>query len=112
MLHLFFEKPSFETTGFYLLILGSMASPFAITTGILTWWINYRMKMTRFIRRKMELSVVLLVFEIVLVLWRSADPQGSPQNNHPIYYVMMLILTPIVFLLGYYGGQMTFPPEK
>jgi len=112
MLHLFFEKPSFETTGFYLLILGSMASPFAITTGILTWWINYRMKMTRFIRRKMELSVVLLVFEIVLVLWRSADPQGSPQNNHPIYYVMMLILTPIVFLLGYYGGQMTFPLEK
>jgi len=112
MLHLFFEKPSFETTGFYLLILGSMASPFAITTGILTCWINYRMKMTRLIRRKMELSVVLLVFEIVLVLWRSADPQGSPQNNHPIYYVMMLILTPIVFLLGYYGGQMTFPLEK
>jgi predicted heme/steroid binding protein/uncharacterized membrane protein len=112
MLHLFFEKPSFETTSFYLLVLGSMASPFAVTTGILTWWINYRMKLTRFIRRKMELSVVLLVFEIVLVLWRSANPQGSPQNIHPLYFVMMLILTPIVFLLGYYGGQMTFPPEK
>ena len=112
MLYLFFEKPSFETTGFYLLILGSIASPFAITTGILTWWINYRMKLTRFIRRKMELSVVLLVFEIVLILWRSVNPQGSSQNIHPVYFVMMLILTPIVFLLGYYGGQMTFPPEK
>jgi uncharacterized membrane protein len=60
----------------------------------------------------MELSVVLLVFEIVLILWRSVNPQGSSQNIHPVYFVMMLILTPIVFLLGYYGGQMTFPPEK
>jgi hypothetical protein len=25
---------------------------------------------------------------------------------------MMLLLTPIVSLLGYYGGQMTFPTEK
>ena len=112
MLHLFFETPSFETTGFYLLILGSIASPFAITTGILTWWVNYRMRLTRFIKRKVELSVVLIVLEIVLILWRSVHPTGAPQGMHPIYFVMMLILTPIVLLLGYYGGQMTFPPEK
>jgi hypothetical protein len=25
---------------------------------------------------------------------------------------MMILLTPIVSLLGYYGGQLTFPTEK
>jgi hypothetical protein len=25
---------------------------------------------------------------------------------------MMILLTPVVSLLGYYGGQLTFPTEK
>jgi cytochrome c biogenesis factor len=33
-------------------------------------------------------------------------------QSHPVYFTMMMILTPVVLLLGYYGGQMTFPAEK
>ncbi len=108
LFYLLFPRPSFEQTGFYLLLLGGIASPFAIATGLFTWWVNYRLKLSHFIRRKIQLSILLLIFEIVLVLWRSSDPEIAS----PLYFVMALLLAPIVFLLGYYGGQMTFPVEK
>ncbi len=107
LLHLIFKNPSFEITSFYLLILGAIASPFAMGTGLLTWWINYRLKLTLFVKRKIQFSILLLIFEISLILWRSDQSQIS----HPIYFIMVVILTPIVSILGYYGGQMTFPAE-
>jgi uncharacterized membrane protein len=108
LLHLLFGNPSFETLSFYLLILGSVSSPFAMATGLFTWWVNYRLKLTHFVKRKIQISILLLIFEFILIAWRSAKPEIS----HPVYIIMMLFLTPIVALLGYYGGQMTFPAEK
>ena len=107
LLYLIFKNPSFEITSYYLLILGAIASSFAMATGLLTWWINYRLKLTLFVKRKIQFSIILLIFEIVLISWRSFQSQISD----PIYFVMMVLLTPIVSILGYYGGQMTFPTE-
>ena len=107
LLYLIFKNPSFEITSFYLLILGAIVSPFAMGTGLLTWWINYRLKLTLFVKRKIQFSIILLIFEIVLLSWRSFQSQIS----NPIYFIMMVLLTPIVSILGYYGGQMTFPTE-
>ena len=107
-LHLLFRNRSFELTSFYLLVLGAIASPFAIVTGLLTWWVNYRLKLTYFVKRKIQLAILLLVFEVVLIAWRASNPAVSS----PIYFILMFLLTPTVFLLGYYGGQMTFPVEK
>ena len=108
LLYLLFKNPSFEITSVYLLILGAIASPFAMATGLFTWWINYRLKLTFFVKRKIQFSVLLLMFEIILILWRNSQSQIS----NSIYFIMMVLLTPIVSLLGYYGGQMTFPTEK
>jgi uncharacterized membrane protein len=108
LLHLLFKNLSFETTSFYLLILGAVASPFAMATGVLTWWINYRLKLTLFVKRKIQFSFLLLVIEVVLISWRSSQSQIF----NPLYFVLVILLTPIVSLLGYYGGQMTFPTEK
>jgi predicted heme/steroid binding protein/uncharacterized membrane protein len=108
LLHLLFKNPSLETTSFHLLILGVIASPFAMATGLLTWWINYRLKLTLFVKRKIQYSIVLLVLEIVLIFWRSSQSQIF----NPLYFILVILLTPIVSLLGYYGGQMTFPVEK
>jgi predicted heme/steroid binding protein/uncharacterized membrane protein len=106
--HLLFQNASFQITSFYLLILGSISSPFAMATGLLTWWVNYRLKLTHFIKKKIQISILLLIFEIILVIWRSSNTNLS----NPIYFIMVLLLTPMVFLLGYYGAQMTFPVEK
>jgi uncharacterized membrane protein len=108
LLYLIFKNPSFENTSFHLLILGAIASPFAMATGLFTWWVNYRLKVTLFVKRKIQFSILLLVFEIILILWRSS----SSQISNPIYFILVVSLTPIVSLLGYYGGQMTFPTEK
>jgi predicted heme/steroid binding protein/uncharacterized membrane protein len=108
LLYLIFKHPPFESTSFYLLVLGAIASPFAMATGLFTWWVNYRLKATHFIKRKIQFSILLLIFEIILILWPSSP---SPISN-PIYFIMMVILTPIVSILGYYGGQMTFPAEQ
>jgi predicted heme/steroid binding protein/uncharacterized membrane protein len=108
LLYLIFKNPSFESTSFHLLILGAIASPFAMATGLLTWWVNYRLKVTLFVKRKIQFSILLLIFEIILILWRSS----AAQISNPIYFIMVVILTPIVSILGYYGGQMTFPAEQ
>jgi predicted heme/steroid binding protein/uncharacterized membrane protein len=108
LLHVLFKDSSFEITSFYLLILGAIASPFAMATGLLTWWINYRLKLTLFVKRKIQFSILLLILEIVLIFWRHSPSQVF----NPIYFILVILLTPIVSLLGYYGGQMTFPTEK
>jgi uncharacterized membrane protein len=79
-----------------------------MATGLLTWWVNYRLKVTLFVKRKIQFSILLLIFEIILILWRSS----ASQISSPIYFIMVVILTPIVSILGYYGGQMTFPAEQ
>ena len=107
LLHLLFQNFSFEIVSFYLLILGAISSPFAMATGLFTWWVNYRLKLTLFVKRKIQLSILLLIFEIILIFWRSF----SIKISNPIYLIIMLLLPPIVALLGYYGGQMTFPSE-
>ena len=108
LLTLLFQKGSFEIASFYLLILGAVSSPFAMASGLLTWWVNYRLKLNYFVKRKIQLSILLLIFEIILILWRISQPEPS----HALYVVMTILLTPIVSLLGYYGGQLTFPTEN
>jgi uncharacterized membrane protein len=108
LLDLLFQNPYFEIISFYLLILGAISSPFAIVTGLLTWWVNYRLRLTLFVKRKIQLSILLLIFEMALIVWRSL----SQTISNPVFFIMVLLLTPIVALLGYYGGQMTFPMER
>jgi len=108
ILTLFLQNRSFEVISYYLLILGAISSLFAVGTGFLTWWINYRLNLNYFVKRKIQLSILLLIFEVILISWRTSHPGAS----HPIYFIMMILLTPMVALLGYYGGQLTFPVEK
>jgi len=100
--------PSLGTTSAHLLILGIISTPFAIATGFLTWWINYKLKLTRFIKRKIQLSILLLALEVTFILFWI----GEIQISYYFYLTLMILFAPVVLLLGYYGGQMTFPSEK
>jgi predicted heme/steroid binding protein/uncharacterized membrane protein len=111
LLYLFFRNPSLERTSFFLLLLGTAASPFAMATGLLTWWVNYRLKLNYLIKRKLQISVLLLALELILVLWRILNPATPPEQVFSVYPVLMLTLTPVVGLLGFYGGRITFPSD-
>jgi uncharacterized membrane protein len=66
------------------------------------------LKLTLFVMRKIQFSILLLILEIVLIFWH----RSPSQVFNPIYFILVILLTPIVSLLGYYGGQMTFPTER
>jgi len=108
LLFFIFLYSGLATTSTHLLILGAISTPFAIGTGLLTWWINYRLRLTPFIKRKILLSIILLALEVIFIL----SLIGEIQISYAIYLILMLLFIPIVILLGYYGGQMTFPAEK
>lgn len=108
LLYFFLLYPSLKTTSTHLLVLGTISSPFAIATGLLTWWINYRLKLTTLIKWKILLSLCLLAIEVVFILFLI----GEIEISHTFYLILILLITPVVVLLGYFGGQMTFPAEK
>lgn len=107
-LYILFLYPSLKTTSTHLFILGSISTPFAIATGLLTWWVNYRLKLTLFIKWKIFLSAFLLAIELIFILFWI----GEIEFSHILYIVLIFLVTPLVILLGYFGGQMTFPAEK
>lgn len=110
LLYLLTGKRAFETTSYYLMIPGLIATPAAMTTGLITWWYNYKAEMFFIIRRKMQLSLVLLVVGLVMVIWRTASPEilTTEMSLFWIYLTLTQIVTPLVVLLGYYGGKLTF----
>lgn len=108
LLFLLFSNPAFELFSFFLLLLGSFASIFAFISGLFTWWVNYRLKLTYLVKRKIFYSILLVILQGLLILWRST----ASGISSPLYFILMLLLTPNVVLLGYYGGQITFPVEK
>jgi predicted heme/steroid binding protein/uncharacterized membrane protein len=108
LLYFILLYPPLSTTSTHLLILGAISTPFAIATGLLTWWVNYKLKLTPFIKRKIQLSIFLLVIEAIFFLFLI----GEIEISYYLYLILMLLFAPVVILLGYYGGQMTFPAEK
>ncbi len=110
LLYILTGHRNFETTSFYLMILGLIASPVAVTTGLITWWYNYNSAITYIIRRKMMLSAVLVAVSLVMVIWRATTPEifTGEMGFWWLYLILTLIITPLVALIGFYGGKLTF----
>ena len=102
---------SFETTSFYMLCLGVLASAAAIATGFFAWWVNYGAVLTTYVKYKILLSIVLWVVLGILVIWRFLDPVIIIQSGNLwwLYAILILSLVPLVTLLGHLGGKMVFP---
>ena len=102
---------SFETTSFYMLCLGVLGSAAAIATGFFAWWVNYGAVLTKNVKYKIVLSIVLWVVLSILVIWRFLDPVIVIQSGNLwwIYAILIFSLVPLVSLLGHLGGKMVFP---
>lgn len=107
-------EKSFEATAFYCLAGGVLFMPPAMLTGWFTWRLNYMAKPMMSVTIKKRLSWVLLAIAAAAFSWRFLVP-GVMNEAAPgrwIYTAMLLSLTPIVSVIGYYGGKLTFPMEK
>lgn len=100
-----------EEVGFVMLVMGSLFTPLAIMTGLLTWWVNYGARPILAVRRKLQLAAVLGLAEMVSMLLRFRGPiEGDLPKA--LYDGCVAVMALCVVGLGWYGGHLTFPYEK
>lgn len=105
---------SLEVTAFHCLAGGILFMPPAMLTGWFTWWLNYMARPMAHVTIKMRLSWVLLAIAAAAFVWRFCVPgvMDEAGAGHWVYIAMLLSLAPIVSVIGYYGGELTFPTGK
>jgi predicted heme/steroid binding protein/uncharacterized membrane protein len=114
LLYLVMGIKTFEITALNCLGAAIFFTPVAIATGFYTWWLNYHAKRLRPVMIKQRLSFLLLFFEIIAFVWRLKDPAilDSLGWRSIIYSVLILFMFIIVFVIGWFGANLTFPIEK
>ncbi len=114
LLYLATGNSSFEKTAFHCLGAGTLFTPLVMTTGFLSWWVNYLGKIVRPVVIKMAVSFVMLLVSVVLFSWRATAPDiitaFGPASL--IYLLLNISLSPMVVVIGWYGAKLTFPIEK
>jgi predicted heme/steroid binding protein/uncharacterized membrane protein len=114
ILYMITGEKSFEMTAFYCLAGGILFTPPAMITGWFTWWLNYMAKPMGPVTVKKRLSWVLLTISVAAFLWRLFVPgiMEATGAGHWIYIILVLSIAPVVSVIGYYGGELTFPTGK
>jgi uncharacterized membrane protein len=105
---------AFEVTALHCVGAGILFTPVAIVTGLYTWWLNYLARPVKAVAIKQRISVILLVLQVIVFLWRLKVPHilASLNAGSAIYFVLVLSLLPLVTIIGWYGAKLTFPIEK
>jgi len=104
-------EKSFEVTAFYCLAGGILFMPPSMLTGWFTWWLNYMARPMGRVTVKIRLSWVLLAISIAAFVWRLTMPgiMETAGAGRAVYIGMLLSLAPITSIIGYHGGELTFP---
>jgi uncharacterized membrane protein len=113
ILYLLTGVASFETTAFHCLGGGVLSTPAAIASGIFTRRLNYP-DPDPILTLEMRLSVLLWVLVTGAFIWRWLDP-GVLRDLHGVNYIYLLIVlavTPLVTVISFFGGMLTFPLER
>jgi predicted heme/steroid binding protein/uncharacterized membrane protein len=114
LLYLFTGFTTFERTALNCLGAGLLFTPVAMATGYYTWWLNYMARPLRPVTIKKWLAAILMCVGVIAFVWRVAIPDivTSLRFASWIYLMLILSLTPLVILLGWFGASLTFPIEK
>ena len=111
LLFLALGHPSLEATSFHLLLLGTATAPFAILSGLQSWWLFYGLKASKGLVVKVIFGPVTFVIALVACAMHLAIP-GIMDGGDPMawpYVIMVLLTVPLVGTVGFFGGQLTFP---
>jgi uncharacterized membrane protein len=115
ILYLLTRVQSFETTAFHCLGAGVLTTPAAIVTGVATQRLNYPEPHSTLDLEK-RLSMLLLATTAGAFVWRLLQPEvlQDLRGLNIIYLLLVLAATPLVSVISFFGGMLTFPlePEK
>lgn len=114
ILYVFTNHEAFETTAFHSLCGGLFFTPLAMATGFFTWWLNYAAKRMRATTIKMVLACIMLPLATAAVVWRFLVPGVLHEfaGLNILYFFFVVALSPMVLVISYYGGTLTFPVKK
>jgi len=95
----------------YLHLLGTLSLPAAMFSGWLSWKVNYLGKPIPQISRKINLSVVLLVLNLVTLaaLIGNRSLLAAPSGIEIAIPVLIFSYLPLVSLIGQQGGTLVYP---
>ena len=113
LLYLLTGVQSFETTAFHCLGAGILFTVPAILTGYFTWYLNYLAKPMKPVTIKIRFAFLLLAVSLIAFIWRIVSPDVlvSLSGRGILYFLLLLSLSPIVTVIGWFGGTLTFPLE-
>lgn len=95
---------------FYLHILGTLSLPFAMITGWFAWQVNYLGKPISNVTRKIILSFVVIIFDILVLVSIAGNLQllAQPQGIQVAIPIMIFLYLPIVGFIGQQGGDLVY----
>ncbi len=101
----------FEEMAFAMVIMAALFTPLAIVTGLVTWRVNYAGRRIHQVTRKLQFAILMALAEILCLAIRMGGPvrEGAMEV---IYFGLVLFMALDAAILGYYGGQLTFPYER
>lgn len=110
-LFMIFKFSPYENAAYYSLFIGTVLGYPATLSGIYSWWINYQSMLTKTFRIKLYLSILLLIITSATLLIRIFIPDISftPGTVFYIYHALLFLSFPIVTIIGYFGGKITWP---
>ena len=105
---------SFDTTAFHCLGAGVCLTPFVMATGFISWWVNYLGRPLRPVSIKMVFSLLLFCTSVIVFVWRMLSPDivTTFRGVSVIYLLLILSLSPMVSIVGWYGAKLTFPIDR
>ena len=114
ILYLITDIKSFESTAYHCLGVGVLFTIVATLTGFYTWWMNYLSQSMRAVMIKSRVAVGLLLVAAVAFIWRMLVPDilDKLSFGSVIYFVLILSVTLLVIVNGWFGASLTFPTEE
>jgi predicted heme/steroid binding protein/uncharacterized membrane protein len=105
---------SFETTALHCLGAGVFFTPIVMATGLYTWWLNYMARPITPVKIKIVVSILLFIVSVIAFAWRVAVPDvlHSVTPLSAVYFLLIIALTPLVVIIGWFGANLTFPVER
>ncbi len=94
----------------YMHILGTISLPVAVATGWFSWKINYLGKPMRHVRWKISLSLIVIVFDLIMLyaFWQNPLLLAEPAGINLFYAGIVFSYLPLVSIIGYHGGQLVY----
>jgi predicted heme/steroid binding protein len=101
---------SFEQAGFYSLVTSVIFMFPTILSGMVSWWVNYELAVTKIFMLKLSFSFVLLLMGLgeVAVRFFSPDIAVAGGFMSTFYNIMLFVNIPVLGVIGFNGGKLSW----